>query len=85
MKQLPVRRQFVLMQFRPCLDQAPLFLRKGAGDQVHRANRKNGGGVLKISMEMRNVVRRARFGKHSDDNAKKAAEFRHQLNRPLHQ
>jgi hypothetical protein len=31
------------------------------------------------------VVRRARFGKHSDDNAKKAAEFRHQLNRTLHQ
>jgi hypothetical protein len=36
-----------------------------------RANRKNGGGVLKISMEMRNMVRRSGFGEHSDDNAKK--------------
>jgi hypothetical protein len=57
MEQLPVRQQFILMQFRPCLDQTPLFLRKRSGDQVHGANRENGGFVLKIGMEMSNVMR----------------------------
>jgi len=42
-------------------------------DQVHRANRKNASLVLKVSMEMSKVMRRARFGEHSDDNAKEAA------------
>ena len=61
MEQLPVRQQFVLVQFRPRLDQTTLLLRERSGDQVDRANRKNGGLVLKIGMEMSNVVRRARF------------------------
>jgi len=64
MKQLPIRQQFV---------QTPLLLWKRSGDQVHRANRKNASLVLKVSMEMSKVMRRARFGEHSDDNAKEAA------------
>ncbi len=79
MKQIPVRQQFSLMQLRPSLYQTPLLLRKGSGNHFHRINRKNSSFILKIRMEMSDMVRRSRFRKHSDNDTKEAAEFRHSI------
>jgi len=79
MEQIPVRQQFVLMQFGPCLNQAPLFLRQRSGNHFHRAHREDGSFALIIRMEMNVMVRRARFGKHADDDTKKATDFRHRV------
>ena len=77
MEEIPVRQQLVLMKFRPCLDQTTLSLRKVPRDQLHGINRKDGGFVLEVRVEMNNMVFSSRLGEHSDDDAKEAAEFGH--------
>jgi len=56
MEQSPIRQQLFLMQFRLRFHETALFLRQRAGNQVDRSNRKNCSFVLKIRMEMSEVV-----------------------------
>jgi hypothetical protein len=65
------------MQFGPCLDQTPLSLREFPGDHIHRVEGEDTHIILVPRMEMGLVMRRSSFGKHSDDNPEKPAEFRH--------
>jgi hypothetical protein len=76
-QQGPIRPQFALVQLGPCLHEAPLSQREFTRENIHRVNADNGHLILIISMEMRDVVRRAGLGEHTDYDAEESAEFRH--------
>lgn len=63
------------VQFPPSLNQALLFLWQRPSNHIDRANRKDPGFVLKIGVEMRNVMRHARFGEHAETMPKKRLSF----------
>jgi hypothetical protein len=67
------------MQFSPRLDQAPVTLRQCARDKLHGIDTENSDFLLVISVKVRRVMLRADLGKHSDNYAEEATQFRHDL------
>ena len=79
----PIREQFLLMEFRPRLDQPPLSSRKASSDQLHRVEANHGHIVLVLRVEVGQVMRNAGLDVHPDDDTEEAAYFRHARPRQL--
>jgi len=77
MEQFPVGEQLRLVQFSPGFYQSPLPLWKPARDQFDRIDAENSHVVLIPGVKMSDMMRRARFGEHADNDPEKPAEFRH--------
>lgn len=76
---IPVIDQFLLMKFRPSLNQAPLSRRHRSFHYFNWVNTENCRVLLIISMKVRRVMSRADFPVHPDDYAVEAAQFRHDI------
>jgi hypothetical protein len=76
---LPIRDEFVLVQFRPGFDQPVLAARKRATDQLDGVNALNTDSVLVVRVEMRPVMWSAGFGIHTNNDPKKACNLWHVL------
>ena len=70
---LPGGEQFRLMQFSPRLDKPPLSPWKRPGDQFYRIDAEDRYIILIIRVKVRQVVRRADFHVHPDDDPKEPA------------
>jgi hypothetical protein len=80
----PIREQFLLMEFRPRLNEPTLPSRQASSDPHHRFQANHGHVVLVIRMEVGQMVRIASLDVHPDDDTKEAALFRHARPRRLH-
>jgi hypothetical protein len=69
----PIREQFLLMQFRPRLNQPALPSREASSDQLHRFQAHHGHVVLVIRVEVGQVMRTAGLDVHPDDDTEEAA------------
>lgn len=78
LEQLPVRQKLVLMQFCPRLNQTLLPLRKASGQERNWTNAKDGGVLLIVGMEVRHVMSLGGLNKHSNDDAIKPTQLRHE-------
>ena len=76
---LPIRDEFVLVQFRPGFDQPLLAARERATDQLNGVNALNTDSVLVVRVEMRAVMWSTGFGIHTNNDPKKACNFWHEL------
>jgi hypothetical protein len=76
---LPIRREFVSVQFCPGYDQPVLAARESATDQLNGVNAINTNSVLVVRMEMRPVMGCTRFGIHTNNDPEKACNFWHEL------
>ena len=75
MHPLPIRDEFVLVQFRPGFDQPVLAARENATDQLNGVNAINTDSVLVVRVEMRPVMWSTGFGIHTNNDPKKAGNF----------
>ena len=78
LQSIPIGHQFLLMQFSPSLNQAPLTFRQCARNKLHGIDTENAHFFLVVGVEVRHVVLRADLGKHSDNYAEEATQFRHE-------
>jgi len=69
----PIREQFLLMEFRPRLDQPPLSSRKASSDELHRFQANHGHLVLVVRVAVGQVTRTAGLDVHPDDDTEEAA------------
>ena len=73
----PIGQQLFLVKFRPGLYQAPLAPWEFSGHQFDGIEAEDRHIVLVVRVEVRQVVRRPDLHIHTNDDTKKAAEFRH--------
>ena len=66
------------MQFAPCLDQPPLPSWQRTRDHLNRINAKNPDPILIVCVEVRNMVGRTCFGKHTNNDPKEPAQLWHE-------
>ena len=74
---LPVRKQLLAMDGRPFGNERECTSRQRAGDQLDWIKAKHRHVILIIRVKVGQVVRRADFHVHPDDDAEKAAQLRH--------
>jgi hypothetical protein len=77
LQSIPIGDKFCLMQFSPGFDWPLLAFRQRACQQFHRLNPLHCHMLLVLRVEVRRMVRSLDLDKHSDDNAKETATFRH--------
>ena len=73
LKTEPIRVQFLLMEFRPRLNQPALPSGKASSDQLHGLQANHGHVVLVIRVEVGQVMRTAGLDLHPDDHTEEAA------------
>jgi hypothetical protein len=76
---LPIRQEFILVQFRPGFDESMLTSWEGTTDQLNGVNAINAHSLLVVCVKMRPVMWRTGFGIHANNNPKKAGKFWHDL------
>ena len=79
MEPLPIREEFILVQFRPGCNESVLASWEGATDQLKGVNAINAHSLLVVRVKMRPVMWRTGFGIHANNNPKKARKFWHEL------
>lgn len=79
LEQGPVILQLHLMEFRPCLDKTLLTFGQRSRDKPNGINAEDTHCILIIGVEMRNMMRASDLGKHTNNNTKKPAKFRHSI------